>query len=514
MAFGGDDGALSFSDCRTVRRCCTRGPALAMADAAPPGEPLRTFADEILFQARMRPEQPAIALPDRLVTYAMFAKGLASVEARLRALRLEPGELVAVAVTNPIRHLILVAALFRLGQPSVSIDHPERVPDLRAAVRRCLQEGSATMTPGVAPVVVDDGWFSAPPEAPLAAPGFARRDAVCRVEVSSGATGRPKAVASTLDDFARRLESQRVADSLGVRDRVLMLIGLSSGWGFRAAVGILASGGTLVFAGAPSEALQLAAAYRVDAIVASTAQARDLVQETRRTPIVGFALRAALIGGGLPTRALLTEARARLCVQTVVQYGATETGPIAITPADFLMEDEGATGYPLPGVTIEVVDADDRPLPNGESGVVRVRTPSMGRAFPDGSEGAHPNLRGGWFYPGDRGRLTPDGMLALEGRASEVINAGGAKRAPELIEETVLRHPNLAEVAAFGAPGPDGIDEIHLAVVARAPIDERSLIEWCGRRGLAIASVLFVEALPRTPLGKIKREELKARRLN
>jgi acyl-coenzyme A synthetase/AMP-(fatty) acid ligase len=481
-----------------------------VGEAAPPGEAVRTFADDILFQARMRPEQPAIALSDRIATYAMFARGVTSVEARLRALRLAPDELVAVALANPIRHLVVVAALFRLGQPSVSIEHPERVPDLRLSVRRCLQEAGATMTPGVAPVAVDDGWFNAPPAAPQAGPGFARRDALCRIEISSGSTGRPKAIASTVEEFAQRLEAQRVADSLGVRDRVLMLIGLTSGWGFRAAVGVLANGGSLVFAGAPSDALQMAAAYRVDALVASTAQARDLVQESKRTPLTGIALRAALVGGGLPTRALLTEARARLCVQMVVQYGATETGPIAITPADMLMEEEGATGYPLPGVTIEIVDAADRLLPTGESGVVRVRTPAMGRAFPPGSDGAHPNLRGGWFYPGDRGRLTADGMLALEGRASEVINAGGAKRAPELIEEIVLRHPNVVEAAAFGALGADGIDEIHLAVAARAPIAERPLIDWCSERGLAVARVFFVESLPRTPLGKIKRDELKA----
>ena len=72
-----------------------------VGEAAPPGEAVRTFADDILFQARMRPEQPAIALSDRIATYAMFARGVTSVEARLRALRLAPDELVAVALATP-----------------------------------------------------------------------------------------------------------------------------------------------------------------------------------------------------------------------------------------------------------------------------------------------------------------------------------------------------------------------------------------------------------------------------
>ena len=87
---------------------------------------------------------------------------------------------------------------------------------------------------------------------------------------------------------------------------------------------------------------------------------------------------------------------------------------------------------------------------------MRVRTLAMGEPYPPRPKDEHPSLRGGSFYPGDRGRLTKEGMLILEGRASEIINTGGVKRAPELIEELVLRHPNVAEAAAFGAVGADG----------------------------------------------------------
>jgi acyl-coenzyme A synthetase/AMP-(fatty) acid ligase len=481
-----------------------------MGDVTPRGETVRTFVDEILFQARMRPEQPAIALSDRLVTYAMFAQGVSSVEARLRALGLASDELVAVAVTNPIRHLILVAALFRIGQPSVSTNHIEEVPNLRSGVRFCFQDTHSAPRPGITPIPIDDRWFRPQAPSPEAAEGFAHWDSICRVEVTSGSTGRPRAIASTVEEFEYRLAAQRVVETFGVCDRVLMLIGLTGGWGFRAAVRVLASGGTLVYADSLPSALPMASAFRVDAVVASTAHVRDLVQSSMRAPLSGAPLRALLLGGGLATRTLLTEARARLCAQTLVQYGATESGPIAVTPADLLVE-EGATGYPLPGVSIEIVDSDDRGLPVGASGVVRVRTPAMGRVFPRGADDGHLNLRGGWFYPGDRGRLSADGLLTLEGRTSEVINSGGVKRAPELIEEIALRHPSVAEAAAFGALGAGGIDEICLAVVTRAAIDERQMIEWCGQRGLKVARVFLVDALPRTPLGKIMREDLKAR---
>ena len=468
-----------------------------------------TFADDILYQARLRREQPAIILADRLATYDMVAQGIVRVEERLRALNLAVGEVVCVALASPIRHLILVAALFRLGVPSVSADSAESVIALKLPVRTYFQDAGGALTPGLNRILVDESWFVGPRLVSNSARGFAGDEDLCRIEVTSGSTGAPKAISTTVAGFQQRLASQATAESLGVRGRVLVLPGISGGLGFRVVARVLSTGGTIVCAESAREALQLAAAYQVDAIVASTQQVRDLTREQKRAPIPCPSVTALLFGGALPTRGLLSEARAWLCSRTIVHYGATETGPIASTPADLLMEEEGATGFPLPGATIEVVDAEDRLAPPETVGLVRVRALAMGEAYPPGPKDAHPNLRAGWFYPGDRGRLTKEGMLILEGRASEIINTGGVKRAPELIEELVLRHPDVAEAAAFGAVGADGIEEINLAVVTRAPIAEAALINWCAARGLDVARVFAVESLPRTQMGKIRRDEVK-----
>ena len=480
-----------------------------MTSATPRREAIWTFADDILFQAQMRPEQPAIVLAGRLATYSMIARGIAGVEARLRSLGFQPGELVAVALASPVSQIIVVAALFRLGVASVSVERGERLRAAGLAARACLQDPGGALVPGVTPILVDKSWFEGSAPAAGAAGGFTDNEALCRVELSSGSTGRPKAIASTVGDFERRLGAQRVVETFGVRGRVLIALQLSSGWGFRVAVGVLAGGGTLIFAATTAEVTPLAAAAQAEAIVTSPIQARDLLRDSKPGTLGGLSLRALLIGGGLATRALVTEVRSRLCANTIVQYGATESGPITITPADLLMETEGATGRPLPGVTIEIVDNEDRPVRGGAAGNVRVRTAAMGRIFSPRDDGADAQLRDGWFYPGDIGRLREDGMLVLEGRASEVINSGGVKHAPERIEEVVLRHPNVADAGAFGAFGPDGIEEINVAVVVRAPISEALLIDWCREHGVHVARAFTVDSLPRTPLGKIRRGELK-----
>src|SRR5215470_13140331 len=98
--------------------------------------PVVTFVDHLFHHALTRPEKPAIVLADRVVTYDMMAQGVLRAEERIRALALAPGALVSVSLSNPIRHLVVGAALFRLGHPVISVPRPAdvAVQDLPIAV--------------------------------------------------------------------------------------------------------------------------------------------------------------------------------------------------------------------------------------------------------------------------------------------------------------------------------------------------------------------------------------------
>jgi acyl-coenzyme A synthetase/AMP-(fatty) acid ligase len=132
-------------------------------------------------------------------------------------------------------------------------------------------------------------------------------------------------------------------------------------------------------------------------------------------------------------------------------------------------------------------------------------------SYPPGAE--NPNFRDGWFYPGDLGRIRHDGMMVLAGRSSDLINAGGHKLAPEAIEDVLSQHPAVAEVAAFGSMGQGGIEEVSVALVASAPVAQDHLIRWSAERGIPLARVFVVDALPKTASGKVHRDLLKQRLL-
>ena len=468
----------------------------------------RTFADFILHHALTRPEKPAIILADRVATYDMMAQGMLRVEERIRALNLAPHELVCIAIESPIRHMIVAAALFRLGHPIMSVGKASDIGPFKLPVNIVLQGAPESLIPGWRQIVVGDDWFTGDRRSTARDPsnGFEGDQSICRVDFSSGTTGRPKVLSLTVKACHEWIRNYYSSIGLGTWDRVLILPGLTSSWGFTMAAHALAAGRTMLRATTPRDSLQMISVYGADALVASSQQLRELVREQMQASIPCSTLRVTMTGGGMISDSLMLQARANLCGSIVNQYGSSEAGLTAYTMAGQLPETEGATGYVVPGAEVEIVDESSNRLPPGTDGIIRIRANWQAQPFPPGGES---DFDDGWFYPGYRGRLTVDGLLILSGRTSEVINAGGFKLAPDVIEEILLGHPNVADAGAFGSMGASGIEEIYIAIVPRTPLSEQHIVAWCAERNVPVTGVFLVETLPKTALGKIQRGELK-----
>jgi len=188
--------------------------------------PVVSFADLIFHHALSRPEKPAIVLPDRVVTYSMMAQGILSAQARLRAIGLAPGALVCLSLESPIRQMIVGAALFRLCHPVLLAAHPEHVVPLRLTVAAFLHGPGISLIPGQRHVVVDDTWFAGEAPGAAASPpqGFAKESDICCVALSSGTTGRPKAISLTIKAFQQWVMNYYSTLGYGTWERLLMLV--------------------------------------------------------------------------------------------------------------------------------------------------------------------------------------------------------------------------------------------------------------------------------------------------
>ena len=226
-------------------------------------------------------------------------------------------------------------------------------------------------------------------------------------------------------------------------------------------------------------------------------------------------------GGRMPAKTIEMALRLLPHADFVNAYGLTETSStIAVLgPGDhrrFVAGDAadrrrlGSVGRPIPSVEIEIRRLDGAPADRGISGEVFVRGEQVAGEYLDGSRLDHC----GWFATRDAGYLDADGYLFLDGRLDDVIVRGGENISPGEIEDVLLDHPAVREVAVVGLPDPEWGEQVVAVVVPAADrtADAAALQQWVRdrlRSSRAPARVEFVSGLPYTDTGKLLRRKLR-----
>ena len=208
------------------------------------------------------------------------------------------------------------------------------------------------------------------------------------------------------------------------------------------------------------------------------------------------------------------DARDKLCRGFVQNYGSTMAGMITLLEtADIEMHSQ-SVGRPLPHVLVEIVDSDNRPVPAGEMGQIRVRTPGAGADLSlavDAPRRQSDLIIDGWIYPGDLGMLDGGGFLHILGRSSDVIIRAGVNVYPGEVEEVMSLFPGVIEVAVVGWPDKMLGEEIAAFVVVKDGVRPDALLGWCRSRlqpDKQPRQVFPIKAMPRNANGKLVRRDL------
>jgi acyl-coenzyme A synthetase/AMP-(fatty) acid ligase len=468
---------------------------------------------QILAHARLHESSPAIAHTGGVATYGTLARMVEAAVAVLKTLDLPAGTPVMLDLRNPLQHTALIVALALLGLPSASVGSTFTVEKAGVLPGLFLADRDVGLA-GVRQLTVDDRWFAHDPalavDYPRLArlPGFASPDKVVRYVYSSGTTGYPKCVA-----FSERVLELRVFHTLmttvsGQGTAGLNMLGFSTIAGIMAPLLTLPTGMLLCFANGNAEALAMVRLFNVSMLAVAVIQLDGMLRLVADQPPPPSLRLLAVAGAKLPVR-LLNEARARLCPNIVMGYGSTEMGSMTNGTAPVIERYEGSAGYVRPWVELQAVDADGVEVAAGEDGYLRARSEEMAFYAADGDDPIE-TISGGWFYPGDIGRVHADGLVTITGRSTEVINRGGIIVAPELIEEVLRLDPSVREVAVVGVPV-NGVEEIWAAIVSDEPLDVNAIAERAHPKlnEKVPDRILRVDAIPRNDNGKITRNALR-----
>jgi long-chain acyl-CoA synthetase len=446
------------------------------------------------------------------IRYGALAQASRRVAAWLLRAGIAPGDRVGLSLRDEYAHLLACLALLRLGCVQVALASHEP-PAMRGALAGRLglavvvgneaPKGCALLRPDLEAVTTDRGLdaVALPAAAPLRA-GF--------VFQSSGTTGQPKLVLMTESVLAT--QAAITAGFGRVRHR---LATNEYSNGKRLQLQTLWVGGTEVLANNSigRTLAETCAAHGVDRLNLAPLRAARLAEELDRPGAPRWpAATSIMISGGPVPGAVRQALMARATRNVLVNLGCTEAGGIAMAGPDDHALHPDTVGVPFPGVTVEVVDDDGRPLPRGEVGALRVRGAGCVLGYLDDPAATARAFRDGWFLPGDAAWFTPGGALVHAGRVDDMMNLGTIKVFPAEIEAVAAGFPGLADCAAFALRSAALGDIPMLAAVAREGFDTAALLAHCrARLGLrAPRKVVVVPALPRNAAGKVLRRDLAA----
>ena len=235
----------------------------------------------------------------------------------------------------------------------------------------------------------------------------------------------------------------------------------------------------------------------------------------------GVRLRTIGSGGESLGADVLEWGRERFGVTINEFYGQTEANLLVSNMAAVLPPRAGSMGVAVPGHEVAILGEDGEPLPPGETGVIAVRRPDpvMFLGYWQRPEATAAKFRGDWLLTGDLGRMDEDGFFTCLGREDDLINSAGYRIGPAEIEACLARHPAVGLCAVIGVPDPVRGEIVKAYVVPepgyRADEALAEEIRRFVRERLAAhlypRVVTFVDSLPLTATGKVRRAELRAR---
>ncbi len=322
---------------------------------------------------------------------------------------------------------------------------------------------------------------------------------------TSGTTGAPKGAVLSHGNLLASAQAVRLAWRWSDADRLVLALPLFHVHGLCVGLhGTLLSGGSaLLFPRFDPEAvLDALRSYGATLFFGVPTMYHRLTQ----SPRVGELARLRLcVSGSAPLPEALWERIKKLTGQQVLErYGMTETLMNVSNPYEGERR-PGSVGFPLPGVELCMEAAGGAEIflrgPNVFGGYWR-NPGATAEAFGEG----------GWFRTGDIGRVDSDGYLWIEGRAKELIITGGYNVYPREVEEVLLAHPGVAEVAVVGSPSEEWGEVVTAYVVPAAdPPDPEVLLAYAARHLAPYKrphTLRYRKALPRNALGKVQRHDL------
>ncbi len=494
--------------------------------------------DWIASNAGLTPAKPAIRFPGRDVSYAALAALVEQLAAALAASGVKRGGCVAYLGFNSPEMLALLFASARLGALFMPLNWRLAAPEHRQMLEDCPpallfvepqyvpQTDAFRSTLGTTTLVsfgaAGTGWISWPEfcaraQGPAPHDAQSGADAPLLICYTSGSTGKPKGVLLTQRALECNAANSADMHELTADDVILTTLPLFHVGGLNnQTTPALQAGCTVVLHPKfdPDATFDAIEQDGITLTVLVPAQL-DMMMAHRRWASADFSgLRMITTGSTIVPRHVIHAVHAK-GVPLVQVYGSTETCPIAVyLKAPDALRKVGSTGKVATRCQLRIVDSQGAEVKPGATGEIVVKGDNVMVGYWKAPKITADVLVDGWFHTGDMGHQDEEGYLFVDGRSKEMIISGGENIYPAEIENLLIECPDIAEASVIGRPDERWGEIVVAVVVARADrhlTGEQVLKLLEGRiaRYKHPKEVIVVDALPRTALGKIRKEDVR-----
>ena len=462
-----------------------------------------------------------------------------------RGLGVRPGERVALLLMNGVEFVESFFALAKLGAVVVPLNW-RLVPDELAFIlkdsgarvlvydgefQRCIRDlqqrrgEDATAVRDWVHVGGDDtgdgfarSWAALHEKASDAEPEvLAADDDALYIMYTSGTTGLPKGAVHTHRSVLWASFTIGLTADVRYRDRYVIVLPLFHVGALTPATGNVHRGMTTILMRAfdPVRMFETIVQERVTTLLAVPAMLNFMLQVPGQERYDTSTLRW-IMSGAAPVPVTLIEAYARRGIEIHQVYGLTEScGPACLISPDEALAKAGSTGKAFFHTDVRVVGEDGRDVPPGGVGEVLVRGAHVMQGYWNRPEATAETIRDGWLYTGDLATVDGEGYVYIQDRKKDMIISGGENIYPAEIENVILSHAQVRDVAVIGqASAKWGESPLAVVVKKDAALTEEAVIQHCqGKlaRYKQPRAVRFVDEIPRNPAGKILKRLLRER---
>jgi len=480
------------------------------------------LSDSISNYSKVKPNYPAIIYESNSISYLQLENLINHASALIKSEGVSQGDLVGICLPDSINHIIAFYALIRSGIAILPMDIRwpiEERKNILAAFSPKLLLVDDNLNYKLKTIIVSEDWL----EKSIIDINSAYQNEIRTnassdlvLSLSTGTTGIPNGPMLTHSQMEARFITQKKSLYFGNEDIFLAATPFYFGAGRSFLMGMIHNGCTVVLMKKPYTAEELVdyiVKYSINVCLLVPTILRNLLKEKNIEKKLNNKLRLLLSTGSILHSNERKEVMEKICPYLLNYYGSTEGGGVSVLSWDDPLDKSDSVGKTVHGTILEVVDDDGNPIMDNNIGRIRYKGPSVAKSFFINSNKTSSYFENGWFYPGDLGYFDSDGYLYLSGRSKDVIIRSGINIYPAEIENIIISHPMVNDVAVVPWPSRIRGEEIAAFIIAN---DKKSfkkdyIFDYCSEKISKYKiprDIFLLEEFPKNSVGKILKNKL------